>query len=829
LVEGARPLPDYRLINFLGRGGYGEVWKAEGPGGFHVALKFVRLDDQNTEEEVQSLDLIKTLRHANLLVHFGSWRCHPYLIIAMELADKTLDDRLQEVKKEGQSGIPFDELIPYMRDAAKGIDYLNERHHEIRPGGAAMRIYHLDVKPQNLLLFGGTVKVADFSLARWRAHSITRKDGAMTLAFAAPEFFAGRMTPSSDQYCLASSYCQLRCGHLPFAGTNDCEILGAKLSQEPDLTRLPEAERRAVARALQRQEDARWGSCQEFVEALSPAAITLRRQAPMPPCGLLLVPAVVVEAGQSVRLEVRLRRAGCSGAAQLEVVGLPWKVTARAEDPTSDQDSGYLEIIAADDVDEVLSQAIQVRARLGTLEAEQEIALTVRAAPRLRILPVAPVTVQAGESMTVEVTVRRRNLPAPVGLSLAGLPPGVRGQSLGIPEDQDVGKLELQADRSAISGLREVQIVASACQTSATAPLRLTVSRANLERTIEQIRTGAISYLQRGEPDLAILYCEKAIDLLADDAAVYNCRGVAYAAKGEYANAIADYTQAIQIRPDYVSAYCNRALVYQSRQEYDLAIADYTTAIELASDDAEAYYGRGGVYDDSREYDLAIADYSWAIELRADYAEAYSDRGVAYQRKGDHDQAIADYTAAIALTGNAPGAARAYNNRGSAAEEKGNHSQAMADYDQAILIDPQYAHAYNNRGNIYRKKTQYVRAIADFTQAIQLEPANAIAYANRGSTYSTIKEYDLAIADYTRALTLLPSDADTYYKRGDAYCGKNDYKEAIKDYTEAIHLNPSFADAFYKRSFAYSSAGDVARAQQDREMSLSLGKSLILN
>ena len=41
LEPGALPLPDYRLVAFLGRGGYGEVWKAVGPGGFAVALKFI--------------------------------------------------------------------------------------------------------------------------------------------------------------------------------------------------------------------------------------------------------------------------------------------------------------------------------------------------------------------------------------------------------------------------------------------------------------------------------------------------------------------------------------------------------------------------------------------------------------------------------------------------------------------------------------------------------------------------------------------------------------------------------------------------------------------
>ena len=49
------------------------------------------------------------------------------LIIAMGLGDKSLADRLEECRAEGEPGIPVRELIGYMRDAAKAIDFLNRR------------------------------------------------------------------------------------------------------------------------------------------------------------------------------------------------------------------------------------------------------------------------------------------------------------------------------------------------------------------------------------------------------------------------------------------------------------------------------------------------------------------------------------------------------------------------------------------------------------------------------------------------------------------------------------------------------------------------------
>ena len=49
--EGSQPIPGYTLVEFLGRGSYGEVWKATGPGGTEVAVKFIALDSQQGLKE----------------------------------------------------------------------------------------------------------------------------------------------------------------------------------------------------------------------------------------------------------------------------------------------------------------------------------------------------------------------------------------------------------------------------------------------------------------------------------------------------------------------------------------------------------------------------------------------------------------------------------------------------------------------------------------------------------------------------------------------------------------------------------------------------------
>src|SRR5205807_3958858 len=148
----------------------------------------------------------------------------------------------------GAAGIPGPELWEYLREAAKGIDFLNEPRHALG-GRTGVGLQHRDVKPANILLVGTGVKVADLGLVRLLERTHASHSGALTPAYAAPEFFAGQTSRQSDQYSLAITYCQLRGGRLPFSGSM-AKIMHGHVTSSPDLTMLPQPERPPVARAL---------------------------------------------------------------------------------------------------------------------------------------------------------------------------------------------------------------------------------------------------------------------------------------------------------------------------------------------------------------------------------------------------------------------------------------------------------------------------------------------------------------------------------------------------------------------------------------------------
>jgi serine/threonine protein kinase len=256
LQPGSRPLPDYLLIRELGAGAFGQVWHARGPGGLDVALKFVLLKPPIDALEWRSLESVKSIRHPNLVSLFGAWHKDDWLILAMELCDRTLQDRLAEAVDKGLPGIPPDELLRYMTDAANGLDALTAR-----------QVQHRDVKPANLLLLGSGVKVADFGLAKALEHTEGSNSGAGTLFYTAPECFKRKLTQQSDQYSLAVTYYHLRMGDLLFKG-NRAEVTYAHLETEPDLSGLPPAEAVVLSRALSKEPGKRWPSCKEFVKKL---------------------------------------------------------------------------------------------------------------------------------------------------------------------------------------------------------------------------------------------------------------------------------------------------------------------------------------------------------------------------------------------------------------------------------------------------------------------------------------------------------------------------------------------------------------------------------
>ncbi len=166
-----------------------KVWQSTSPGGTKSALKFLNLAQQQGRKEFRAIQRLKQIRHANLMPINAMWLLDQdgkvipdeyletdanllpdtirqtmavsslpsnikpaMLVIAMPQAELNLLELLQQAKQHGQTGLPFAELIDFMRDAAKAIDFLNSARHDIGDGLVAFQ--HGDVKPEKLDAYG---------------------------------------------------------------------------------------------------------------------------------------------------------------------------------------------------------------------------------------------------------------------------------------------------------------------------------------------------------------------------------------------------------------------------------------------------------------------------------------------------------------------------------------------------------------------------------------------------------------------------------------------------------------------------------------------------
>lgn len=298
---GDEPVPGYRLAEWLGEGGFGVAWKATAPGGAEVCLKIIDLGHQaknkKAAKERRALELVKRIRHPHLAsilafwlkdsqgqllddatIDAGesagtasapslkdtmvlgprAWQSGPAeLIIAMDLGEQSLSQRLEECQAAGSQGIPIDELLRYLEGAADAIDYLNADHN----------ILHGDIKPQNILVVARGAKVCDYGLARTLEGTRTANVAA-TLAYAAPELLDNKPGRATDQYSLAITYIELRTGSLPFDDDSATGVMRAHMEGTLNLTRLMEGERDAIRRATALDPNARYDSAYKMVRAL---------------------------------------------------------------------------------------------------------------------------------------------------------------------------------------------------------------------------------------------------------------------------------------------------------------------------------------------------------------------------------------------------------------------------------------------------------------------------------------------------------------------------------------------------------------------------------
>jgi serine/threonine-protein kinase len=194
-------LGKYRILRKLDTGGFADVFAARDlVQGIDVALKLPRLPHPALVSELRhEVRVANRLNHPNVVRLWNADEIDGHFLIAYELGVETLADRLRRPLAASSALRIFEQVLGALRHA---------HEHDIM---------HLDVKPENIILFrSGTVRLGDFGISRVAAKTrASQLSAAGTLGYMAPEQAYGLPTRASDVFAAGLIFYRMLSGELP--------------------------------------------------------------------------------------------------------------------------------------------------------------------------------------------------------------------------------------------------------------------------------------------------------------------------------------------------------------------------------------------------------------------------------------------------------------------------------------------------------------------------------------------------------------------------------------------------------------------------------------
>ncbi len=271
----------YRILDELGRGAMGIVYRAEDPSLDRiVALKTISLSEADEDRKAYEKRFLLEakaagkLTHPNIVTIFDYGEEEDIAYMAMELLEgQDLRARLR------QGEIPPMEAVEIALQVADGLGFAHE-----------FGVVHRDVKPGNIMLLErGAVKIMDFGIARMRHADSSKTSTGMVLGtprYMSPEQISGQpVDQRSDIFSLGTVLYEMLTQTTLFAGLDVNQIAHSVTSTEPAPPSrahpgLPQMLDFIVARALKKDPSVRYQDAYEMAADLRDVLAEMRGRAP---------------------------------------------------------------------------------------------------------------------------------------------------------------------------------------------------------------------------------------------------------------------------------------------------------------------------------------------------------------------------------------------------------------------------------------------------------------------------------------------------------------------------------------------------------------------
>lgn len=276
----AKPrLGRYEIERELGRGAMGVVYLGRDPKiNRNVALKTMTLEENGDADAVKEVkerffreaESAGKLNHPGIVRIFDAGEENDVAYIAMELLE---GEDLTKFCLKGAL-LPLAKVLEYVAEVADALDYAHARG-----------VVHRDIKPANLMLLKeGTVRVADFGIARIAASSKTATGTIFgTPSYMSPEQVAGRKVDGrSDLFSLTVALNELATGEKPFKGGEGIGTLLFQIANDPHPNpldvdpALPTSFKTLIDKGLAKNPDDRYQRGSEMAAALRTVLAEIR-------------------------------------------------------------------------------------------------------------------------------------------------------------------------------------------------------------------------------------------------------------------------------------------------------------------------------------------------------------------------------------------------------------------------------------------------------------------------------------------------------------------------------------------------------------------------
>lgn len=850
LQEECKKIGRYQVLQELGRGGMGVVYKVYDPLlGRAVALKML-LHGQAPQED--GIDVARFLREAKATARLR----HPNIVSLYDIGEEndahffTMDivegGSLAEAAKRS---LTIRQAIQIMIKVGNAIHYAHSEG-----------IIHRDLKPANIMLTkDGEPKVMDFGLAKFKQESKKLSQSGMiigTVAYMPPEQIVGShqdVDERSDVYALGAILYELLTGSLPIPGNNFEEFVYKVLYSDPlpptqIKPHLPRGIERVCLKSLEKNKDWRYQNAMEFVDDLLRFSRGEKTRA------------------QAVQVSIEVRRLVKHHRKTAIVIGLLVLAVVVALAGTVVWHS----ISARHELQSLLANKQKILAHVPrAVELSKKFSLADKAGQTLEPHVLSAVEDSLQKCMEARAYLEQARILAPGHDQI---------KRDFFQLDQEAASLALLMNNYFLAELffthcltlgYEKEFLASMSQLKSR---KTEIARLQIKRVEEIMHIVEKGELQEGmlaeyvtemtrmqshyvipvligflesQHEWQRRICIETLGKLGDartkvhgrDAVEWLLARLAKLSLKDNQPEIEDIIWALgrlkdprangQVNQLRWNAPENHLFLKKTALPFSWIPVGEDTAKpvnEANVKDAtrrqiEEIVGRGVMKVAKGDLAGAIADYDRALELAPNEPVAYVNRGLAYAAQKKFERAIVDYDRAIALNPKDP---KAYINRGVAFREMQQPQKALEEYRQAIALAPKQSLAYLNRSAIYLDSGELEKAIADCNQALLLDPSLALAYGHRGTAYQLLGKLSLSLADLSKAIELNPEDGDHYVNRAVTWRKLGDIQAAIADYDSATHRKPRQIAIYINRAGLYIAQRDWARAINDCNKALEI-------